>query len=143
MLAMAFAIADEGDARAFQRALDVGEVEIDDGGEKDQLNDGFDRLGQDFIGFGEGFGNREIARSHQEFVVGDDDDRIDGVFQFGQPGDAILDAGFALEGEGAGDDGDGKRAFLTGDLGDDRARAGAGSTAHAGGDEDHVRALDD
>jgi hypothetical protein len=52
-------------------------------------------------------------------------------------------AAAALEGERARDDADGQRAELAGDLGDDRRAAGAGAAALAGGDEDHVGALED
>ena len=44
--------------------------------------------------------------------------------------------------ERLGDDADGQRAQVAGDLGDDGRRAGAGAAAHAGGDEDHVRVLE-
>ena len=48
----------------------------------------------------------------------------------------------ALELERARDDADGERADLVlGDLGDDGRGTGAGAAALAGGDEDHVRAL--
>ena len=49
----------------------------------------------------------------------------------------------ALEVERLGDDADGQRADLVlGDLGDHRRGARAGAAALAGGDEDHVRALE-
>ena len=49
----------------------------------------------------------------------------------------------ALEGERAGDDADGQGAEAAGDPGDDGRAAGAGAAALAGGDEDHVGALED
>ena len=49
----------------------------------------------------------------------------------------------ALEGERPGDDADGQGAERAGDVGDDRRAAGAGAAALAGGDEDHVGALED
>ena len=48
----------------------------------------------------------------------------------------------ALKCEGPGDDADGQRAGLPGDVGDHRGRAGAGAAAHAAGHEDHVGVLD-
>ncbi len=53
-----------------------------------------------------------------------------------------LDALGAFEREGAGDHADGERADFLGDLRDDGGCAGAGAAAHAGGDEDHVTALE-
>ena len=59
------------------------------------------------------------------------------------PSAACLERCDALELERARDDADGQRAdLLLGDLGDDRRGAGAGAAALAGGDEDHVRALE-
>ena len=48
----------------------------------------------------------------------------------------------ALEEEGLGHDADRERALFARELRDDGRRAGAGAAAHAGGDEDHVRAGD-
>ena len=49
----------------------------------------------------------------------------------------------ALEAERAGDHADGQRAERPGHVRDDRCPAGAGPAALAGGDEDHVGALED
>ena len=51
-------------------------------------------------------------------------------------------AAVALEAERLGHDADGQRAQLAGDARDDRRRAGARPAAGTGGDEDHVRALE-
>ena len=57
------------------------------------------------------------------------------------PCSACCDALAALEDERLRDDADRERAELAGELGDDRRGAGAGAAALAGGDEDHVGAL--
>ena len=60
----------------------------------------------------------------------------------------LLDAGLrdalplAFELERPRDDGDGQDAHALRDVGDDRRRAGARAAAHAGGDEQHVGAVD-
>jgi hypothetical protein len=54
---------------------------------------------------------------------------------------AITGAAAALERERTGHDTDGQRAQLAGDRRDDGRAAGAGATTLAGGDEDHVGAL--
>ncbi|MOA00052.1 hypothetical protein D3C78_1193960 [compost metagenome] len=62
----------------------------------------------------------------------------------GQGADALvgdLHAPAPLEGERTGDHGHGEDAHFLGHLGDDRRRAGASADAHAGGDEDHVGAV--
>ena len=60
--------------------------------------------------------------------------------QFRDAGFGIAHAALALELERLGDDTDGENAKLTRGLGDDRRRSGAGTAAHAGGNEHHVRA---
>jgi hypothetical protein len=56
-------------------------------------------------------------------------------------GVGLLHAAVALELEGLGHHADREDAHLLGHAGDDGGRAGAGAAAHAGGDEDHVRAV--
>ena len=58
------------------------------------------------------------------------------------PCSACTAAAAALEGERPGDHADGERTESLGDLGHDRRPAGAGAAALAGGDEDHVGALE-
>ena len=53
----------------------------------------------------------------------------------------LLGAAPALERERPRDHADGERLQLAGELGHDRRGAGAGAAAFAGGDEDHVGAL--
>ena len=75
-------------------------------------------------------------------VVRDDDEGVDLLLE---ALDALLGlhrAATTLEGERAGDDADGEGAEALGHLGDDRRAAGAGAAALAGGDEDHVGALE-
>src|SRR5690606_18433651 len=63
------------------------------------------------------------------------------ALQLGQAHLRLPHALLALEQEGLRHDADRERTQLTGDLGDDRRRARAGSATHAGRDEDQVRAF--
>ena len=54
----------------------------------------------------------------------------------------LLHAALAFESEGLGGDGDGERAEFAGQIGNDRSGSAAGAAAEAGGDEDHVRAVE-
>ena len=78
----------------------------------------------------------------QQLLVRDDDQGVDVVAQFLDALERLLHPPFALELERLGDraDGEGADLFL-GDLGDHRGRTGAGAATLAGGDEDHVGAL--
>ena len=78
----------------------------------------------------------------EQAVVLDHDQRVDAVAQRLDPCLGLLGAQLALERERPRDDADGERAELAADLGDDRRAARAGAAALAGGDEDHVRALE-
>ena len=79
----------------------------------------------------------------QQPVVRDDDEGVDLVAQRRRCRLGLVGPAAALEGERAGDDADGQRAERAGDAGDDGRAAGAGAAALAGGDEDHVGALED
>ena len=78
----------------------------------------------------------------EEPVVLDHDQRVDAVAQVLDPDLRLLGAAPPLEAERPGDDADGQRLELAPELGDDRRGARAGAAALAGGDEDHVRALE-
>ena len=73
---------------------------------------------------------------------GNRDDRVDAVAQRFEPALGLQLPLLALELERLGDDGDGQRAELAREAGDDRRRAGAGAAAEAGRDEDHVGAVE-
>jgi hypothetical protein len=90
-------------------------------------------------GFGEG---GPLIGDAEQVLVGDDDQGVDVALQLGDPGVRQPHAVAALEGEGLGHHADRQDAALAGRLGDDRGSAGAGAAAHAGGDEDHVGAIE-
>ena len=122
----------------------VGEVEVDQAGDRDQVGDALDALAQDVVGLAERVEDRRAALDdRQQLLVRDHDQRVDDL---AQALDALLGlarALRALERRTARDDADGQRADLVlGDLGDHRRGAGAGAAALAGGDEDHVGALE-
>src|SRR5690606_3103889 len=122
--------------------LNVGEVDVDHARTLDDVGDAAHGAGQHVVGLGEGGQQAGIlAEDGQQFFVGDGDQRVDAL---GQRADALIGndhALLALERERTSDHGHGEDAQLLGDLGDHRSGAGTGATAHAGGDEHHVGAL--
>ena len=122
---------------------DVGEVEVDQAGHRDQVGDPLHALAEDVVGLAERLADRLAALDDvEQLLVRDDDQRVDLVPQPLDPVQGLLHPPRALELEGLGDDADGERAdLLLGDLGDHRRGTGTGATALAGGDEDHVGAL--
>ena len=85
---------------------------------------------------------RLLVDDLEEPVVLDHDQRVDAVAEVLDPDLRLLRPAPALEAERPRDDADGQRLELTAELGHDRRRARAGATALAGGDEDHVGALE-
>jgi hypothetical protein len=122
---------------------DVGEVEVDQTRDRDQVGDALDALTEDVVGGAERLEDRGAALDdRQQPLVRDDDLGVDHLTQAADALVGLARAVGALEGERAGDDADGERVDLVlCDLGDDRRCTGAGATALAGGDEDHVGAL--
>ena len=119
--------------------LDVGEVEVDETRHQDQVRDALNRLPQHVVGRREGVVERGGAiNRRQQALVRNRDHRVDAVAQLVEAALRLELPLLALELERLGHDGDRERAELAGEAGDDRRGAGAGATAHAGGDKHHV-----
>ena len=121
----------------------VGEVEVDQAGDRDQVGDPLDALAQHVVGLLEGVEHRGAPLDHREqLLVGDHDQRVHDLAQLLDALVGRARALGALELERARHHADGQRADLVlGDLRDHGRRAGAGSAALARGDEHHVGAL--
>lgn len=121
----------------------VSEIDVDQAGAGDQFGDALHRAQQHVVRRLEGIEQRHtLAQHRQQFFVGNGDQGIDVLRQ-------LLDAGLrhlhtlgTFEGERLGHHRHGQDAHFLGDLRHDRRRAGAGATAHAGRDEQHVGAFD-
>jgi hypothetical protein len=121
----------------------VGEVEIDEAGDRDQIRDALDALPQHVVRHPEGLHHGgALLHDLEQTVVRDDDERVDLFAQVLDAGLSLLRAPTTFEAERARDDSDGERAELVRDLADDRRSAGACAASLARGDEDHVRALE-
>ncbi len=119
----------------------IGEVEIDQAFLDHQVGDARDAGVEHLIGQREGIGEgRFLVRHAEQILVGNDEQRVDALMQFGDAAIGDAHAALAFEVERLGDDPDGEDAHFARRLGDDRRGAGAGAAAHAGGDEHHVRA---
>ena len=113
-------------------------------GRGDQVGDALDAGQQHLVGAAEGVEHADRAvADRQQPVVRDHDQGVDLFAQAGDAGLGLAGAAPALEGERPGHHADGQRAERAGDPGDDGRAAGAGAAALAGGDEDHVGALED
>ena len=122
----------------------VGEVEVDQRRQRDQVGDALDALAQDVVGDLEGLDHRGAAASSTSSrrSLGTTISVSTSSASASMPFSAWLPRRRALEAERLGDDADGQRADVAGEPGDHRGGAGAGAAAGAGGDEDHVGALE-
>ena len=139
------------DARAHHRhpglvhhRAHVGEVQVDEAVNRDQIRDAPNRVEEHVIGQREGvLDRRALARQGEQPLVGDGDQGVDDLVELVEAALPVLGPHPPLEQEGLGDHADRQRADLARHLGDDGGRAGSGAAPHAGGHEDHVRAFED
>ena len=122
--------------------INIGEVQVDDTGDGDEVGDALGALGKDAIGNREGLEHGGLLLGDvEQLIVRNDDHGVDAI---GEGLDALLGALLtlaALEGEGLGHDGDGQCADLVHrDIGNDGSSAGTGAAALAAGDKHHVGA---
>ena len=132
--------AHHGGTGVLHDGADVGEVEVDQTGDGDQVRDALDALAQRIVCNAEGVQHAGLLlHDLQQAVVRDDDQRVD---LLGQQLDALLRlvaAQAAFEAERFRDHADGQRAdLLAGNLGNNGSGAGARAATFAGGDEHHV-----
>ena len=120
---------------------DVGEVEVDQPGHRDQVGDALHALAQDVVGHPERVddGGPPLDDLDQP-LVRDHDHRVDLLLEGLDALRGAADALRALEIERPRHDPDRQGALLAGRLGDDRRGAGAGAAALARRDEHHVGA---
>jgi hypothetical protein len=122
----------------------VGEVEVDDAGHRDQVGDALHALAEDVVGYPKRLDDRRPLLDHlEQTVVLDHDQRVDLLAELLDSTMRLLGPPPALETERPGDEAEGQRPQLLSDLGNDRRAAGPGPAALAGGDEDHIGALQD
>ena len=120
---------------------DVREIQVDQPRHHHQVGDPAHARIEHFVRLGKGVGEGGLFVRHPEQVlVGDHDQRIDMLLQFLDTGIGDPRPFVALELKRLGDDPDRKHALLAGEPGDHGSGSGAGSAAHAGGDEHHIRA---
>ena len=130
-------------AHARHDRADVGEVEVDEAGNEDEIGDPLHGLLQDAVGDAEGLEQRRAAIDDgQQALVGDRDQRVDDGAERFQARLGLEHALAAFERERFGDNGDGEDAEIARERGHDRRRAGARAAAESRRDEDHVAALE-
>ncbi|KAF1044065.1 MAG: hypothetical protein GAK34_02590 [Delftia tsuruhatensis] len=98
---------------------------------------------ENVVGMGKGLVLRDVVAQHvQQLLVEHDDQRIDVGFEFAQAAVGVGHASAAFPLEGLGDHAHGEDAHFLGHARDHGRSARARAAAHAGCDEQHVRAFD-
>ena len=121
--------------------LDVFEVDVDRTGRVDDFRDADAGLVEHFVARFEAFLHRRVGRAFLfELFVEDDDHRVDLVLEVLDAELGRTHAAGAFEAEGLRDDGHREDAHLLRDFGNDGSRTRTGAAAHAGRDEEQVRA---
>ena len=143
VLAPGGADAHEGRARGVHDALDVRKVQVDQTRSRDEVGDARDTLQQHMVGLAEGVDHADVAIGEgQQPIVRDDDEGVDLAAQRVHARLGLRLATPALEAERPRHHADGEGAQRARDPRHDGGATGAGSTALAGGDEDHVGTLE-
>ena len=140
-----------GDAGAHERAahvahdgLHVGEVDVDDPVEGDEVADPADGLVEDLVGLAARVDEGEVVVAEEdELLVRDRDERVDVLREEREAHLGAARALPAFEEKRLGDHADREGPLLARDLRDDGRRSRARAAAHAGGDEDHVGAVEE
>jgi hypothetical protein len=122
--------------------MTVRTSDVDHAGTLDDVGDTAHGTGQYIVGLGESRQQAGVlAQDGQQLLIGDGDQRVDALGEHANAFVGDLHALATFERERTRDDSHGQDAHFLGHFGDDRRSAGAGAPAHAGGDEDHVGAL--
>ena len=121
----------------------VLEVDVHMAGHVDDLGNAADRVFQHIVGVGKGLILGDVVAEHlEQLFVQDHDQRVDVGFELGQAGVGVVHAAPPFPVEGLGDHAHRENAHLLGHTCDHGRSAGARAAAHAGRDEQHVRAFD-
>ena len=119
----------------------VGEVEVDEAFLDHQIGDAGHARIEHLVGHRERIGERcLLVGDAEQILVGDDDQRIDRLLQFGDAALGQPHAAHAFKLERLGDDAHGEDAHFTCYARHHRGCPGAGAAAHARRDEHHVDA---
>ncbi len=131
-----------GHARVLHHRSHIGKVQVDESGILDEVGNGLYRLAQHIIGDLKGVleGDFLVGGKFEPFI-GDDDQGIHLAPQLLDAGLGLLASDDGLQRKGLGHHTHGKEPCLLRDISHDGGRARAGATAHAGGDEHHIRIL--
>ena len=141
--ALGLAGAHHGLAHFLHHGLHVGKVQVDEARHGHEVGDRTHALLQHLIRQAEGFLEGRVAVGDQEQVlVGNDDQRVDMLVQFLDPGFGRTHAARAFEQERLGHDTHGQHALAPRRFRNHGRGAGAGAAAHPGGDEAHVHAFE-
>ena len=134
---------DMSHALVLHNRLHIGEIQIDQRRQIDQVRDSLYRLLKHLVGLLQSVRHGSSpVHNLQKFIVGDHNQGIHVLLQLFDARDGVDHTGLRLKLEGLGHNADRKDPLLLGQLRHDGGSSGSGSAAHSTGNEHHVRALD-
>ena len=134
----------ESGPRARHDRLHVREVQVDEARRHDEGRDALHPLIEDLVRHAECVHHRgRRVGDLEQPIVGNHDQRVDGLLQIADAHVGLCGPFASLEGERTGDHADGQRSQVLRDLCNDRGPTRSCPAALAGRDEHHVGALQD
>jgi len=130
-----------GIAHASHGRLDIGEVTVDDTGDRDDVGDALNALAEHIVGDAETLEETGILGDGKQLLIGNDDKSVDALQQLLHATLGLHHAALAFKTKGPGHHGHGKRSHLAGQRCNDRSGARTGSPAQACRNKDHVCAF--
>ena len=131
-----------GFARLTHDGAHVFKVDVHMAWHVDDFSNTAHRVFQHVVGMGKGFVLRDIVAQHfKQLFVEHHDQGVHIGFEFGQTAVGIGHAATAFKLEGLGDHAHGQNAHFAGYACNHGGSASTGAAAHAGGNEEHVRAF--
>ena len=129
----------QGGARIAHDRANVGKVEVDQAGNRDQVGDALDALAQHVVGHLEGVNNRGAALDQvEQAIVWNHDDRVDMCCELFDSTVGLLGAASTFEAEGTRDNTNRECSEFACDLGNHRSGACTRAATLAGSHEHHV-----
>ncbi len=139
VFALGAAGAHHGFAHTLHHRTHVGEIQVHMVVAGNDFIDAAGRFVKNVVGNPESFLHRSVGgHDFQQSLIGNEDQRIDGSLQFLDALQSLVHPHHAFEDERFGDDTHGQGALVTGNVGDDRRRAGPGAASHARGNKNHI-----
>ena len=140
-LTLAITITHQGDTAIFHGRIDIGEIQVDDTGQGDDLGDALRGYGQRIIRLAERVHDGQVRINLTQPLIVDHQKSVNILGDLLNAIQGLYDLPLALEQEWDRHDSHGQDAHIFRDTSDDRSGTRSGSSTHTSGDKNHLRAV--